>query len=82
MTTVCGISGRVIGNVHKVSREMPNWIKPVLPQGGCMKYSVTLRSKLDGKVWGFVENDGLTAQIEADYFVDFCEFELISIAQY
>lgn len=47
-----------------------------------MKYSVTLRSKLDGKVWSFVENDGLTAQIEADYFVDFCEFELISIAQY
>ena len=24
----------------------------------------------------------LTAQNEADYFVDFCEFELLSIAQY
>ena len=47
-----------------------------------MKYGVTLRSKLDGKVWSFVENDALTAQIEADYFVDFCEYELISIAQY
>lgn len=46
-----------------------------------VKYTVTMRSKLDGRVWSFIENDALTAQIEADYFVDFCEFELISILQ-
>lgn len=46
-----------------------------------MKFTVALCSKLDGKVWSFVEHNALTAQIEADYVVAFGAFELVSITQ-